>query len=447
MPVKKTQKKTQRAGRTQTKKGKSRRSGRGLFADLGSNIPIIGRPIGQWVDNAVNGAIGNAFGKANIAAPGKVYSHQANSTREVGTEQLTSFTVPALAPAGSVMLRLLIAAPEMGTRLADMAKLWTKTRFNKFEVEIVSANSSLVPGNYTMAIDPDPVADYESGPDVVSRLMALTNATQANAWSGAHLAMKTNRISLFNRFNPLEATDAELREYACGQLLIALTTDYSEECTYTVHIHWDVEFERPDTVPKSDVAPTGYTISGLEGSIGVCSSFDPFLNNPVLTFTDASAWLHPSPDEGIYSVQGLGIGWKLDMVTPATFVPVYLTVEMVGTTLTASFSCKYTGYSYNGGAGVVGPNGQTPAIFNVPLFSPAALGTTTVGLSKMSSFYARHGAVKEQRWNLRNIRKTDLKKEIQLLEQESARRALESMTVKTDHEVAEELNNLRSRLT
>jgi len=174
---------------------------------------------------------------------------QANRSEEHGVEQIATVTIPAGTPAGTIVLQMPIAAPEIGVRLSTFSRLWTKTKFRRFVVEAVSSNPTSVGGNYTLAIDPDPVQTYTSDERLPARLMALTMATKTNAWADACLNMLPNLLSLFNRFDPATASDAEIREYAAGQVVMATTTDYEDDCEYTVNVGWDVEFEKPDTTP------------------------------------------------------------------------------------------------------------------------------------------------------------------------------------------------------
>jgi len=229
------------------------RANRGLLANLGNMLlPGIGGVIGQFGDNALKPVLNNVFGGgkgsfAPVAGAGRLSSLQVNTSRERGVEQIAVLSVPSSATAGTILLQTLIAAPTIGVRLSNFSKLWTKTRFHRFDVEVISSNPSSVGGNYTVAIDPDPAQVYNSGIDLPARLMALTMAERANAWANVGLSMKPNPIPLFNRFHIEGASDAEIREYACGQLIVATTTDFDTDCEYIVNVHWDVEFEKPDT--------------------------------------------------------------------------------------------------------------------------------------------------------------------------------------------------------
>lgn len=285
-----------------------RRNAKGLFSGVGNLLlPGIGGAVGQIGDNLVGGLLdGFLGGRANsaaVATAGRFNAKQVNRSREYGSEQIASIKVPAGTPAGTILTQALIAAPTLGKRLSKFAELWTKTVFKKLHVYVTSSNPSTVPGNYTLAIDPDPVVSYESGPTVPGRLMALTTAQKANAWADARVAMPKNEISLFNKFNFRSASDAEVRQYAAGQVIMATTTDYAEDCEYTVNVDYGVEFERPDTTSDSggqdqqvflDTSWTSYTVSSQVVIFSESNAFRIFRGTP--------------PAVGLYPTPGLTLG-------------------------------------------------------------------------------------------------------------------------------------------
>jgi hypothetical protein len=196
---------------------------------------------------------------------GRVHALQANTSHEHGVEQIATVSIPAGTPAGTIILQTPIAAPTIGVRLATFSQLWTKTTFRDFVVEVTSSNPSTVSGNYTIAIDPDPAQTYSSDANLPARLMALTMATRSNAWADATVRMQPNALQLFNRFHTEGASDAEIREYAAGQLIMATSTDYTDDCEYTVNVGWDVVFEKPDTTGLEDNAGPGFVLMNTEG--------------------------------------------------------------------------------------------------------------------------------------------------------------------------------------
>jgi len=257
-------------------RGRSRRRNqRGLLSQIGGMLlPGLGGTIGQIGDNLVGGLLGGRASAAPVASAGRFRSMQANKSEEHGVEQIATVTIPAGTPAGTIVLQVPLAAPAIGVRLSTFSNLWTKTLFRNLVVEVTSSNPSSVAGNYTLAIDPDPAQTYESGPDLPPRLMALTMASKANAWADNILQMIPNLKPLFNRFHLEGASDAEIREYAAGQLIMATTTDYADDCEYTVNVGWDVQFEKPDTTPTVEdianpklfmnVGGLAYTVAGAD---------------------------------------------------------------------------------------------------------------------------------------------------------------------------------------
>jgi hypothetical protein len=268
-------------------------------------MPGLGGTIGHAGGNFLDGLFGGKGGRSNavgVAMAGRTQSSQVNHSIEAGVEQVATISVAEDAPAGTILYQALIAAPDLGVRLAAFAKLWTQTAFLGFVVEVTSSNPSSVSGNYTVAIDPDPAQTYVSGPGLPGRLMALTMAKKANAWADNSVTMKPNTIPLFNRFNLQGASDAEIREYAAGQIIIATTTAYAEACTYTVNIHWHVCFARPDTTQLAGVPnPSSYIIS--------CVGYNAIVDGDSIPqrfiFPGSSAIWNVKPPVGTYSVLGL----------------------------------------------------------------------------------------------------------------------------------------------
>lgn len=325
------------AGRV-SRKRKGRRNAKGLLADLGNSLfPGLGGTIGQIGDNLIggvaNGLLGGMGKTVGVANAGRSHAQQAASTRLRGIEDLVTIDVPAGTPAGTILLQSLVAAPALGTRLAKLAELWSNTVFAKLAVKVTSANPSTVAGNYTVAYDPDPVQSYTSGPELPGRLMALTQATKANAWADAYLPMAPTRKTLFNRFHTATAGDAEIRDFADGQLIIATTTSYDTDCQYTVTVGWDVLEERPDTLPNSGKLPTTYILA-MGGASGLTS---PAAN--VIRFTSAqktSVW-NVVPPVGTYSTPSLGIGWVAGSVNgPATVLSIDNTSTHMDVTISSS---------------------------------------------------------------------------------------------------------------
>jgi len=369
-------------GEVNSSRGRRRRGrNRGLLANLGNSfLPGLGGMVGQIGDNLIGGLVGNLLGggksSAPIATAGRTRANQIDMSREHGTEQLEIITVPAGTPPGTILLQYLIAAPTLGERLAKFAQLWTQTMFLGLQFRIVSSNPTIVNGNYTIAIDPDPAQNYTSGATLTGRLMALTMASQANAWADTAVTMKPNPTLLFNRFNVGGASDAEIRQYACGQFIFATTTTYDTDCEYTIHLDWDVLFKRPDTeILESELAPPTFlmtTVSHPYNAAAVAGTTYTFLCNTIV-FNDANI------PAGTYLPQGnviitlrttgnVALPVTLNTVVIDAFGVVTMTATGPGITPTAS--------------GLFGT--QTP---NPATILQTGLRKVQVGLAKMDSSF------------------------------------------------------------
>jgi len=274
-------------------------------------LPGIGGVIGNVGDHLIGGYLGGK--SVGIAHSGLTRSQQVNHSRERGTEQIANVTIPSGTPAGTVILQALIAAPTIGVRLRAFSELWTKTRFRAFKALVTSSNPTVVGGNYTLAIDPDPVQTYVSGQDVPARLMALTQATKANAWADAEVTMLPNPIPLFNKFTFAGSSDAEIRQFACGVLVLATTTAYDTDCEYTVNVEWDVEFERPDTIETE--GQVGSPVIFKARNVPV-ASFDSTNSTYTIDAANALPLFNTLPPPGTYETPGLNFqsSWTTDLV-------------------------------------------------------------------------------------------------------------------------------------
>jgi len=239
---------------------------------IGGKIPGVGGIAGP-----IAGAIGDLlpFSNAPTSKALTIRSMNVNSSAERGREFLATIDVAAGTPAGTLLLDQLIAPPELGKRMPKFAELWTRTRFKVLNVIVSPQTSTSVSGGYVLAIDPDPTVLYTSGDELVPRLKALNASVTTTAWNGTGISLPNgNHTLLYNRFNPQTASDAELREYADGKILLATTTDYPEAVSYNIDIEWQVVFQRPDTVP--DEAYNGGDIPdpGTGTNVTVQANFD-----------------------------------------------------------------------------------------------------------------------------------------------------------------------------
>jgi len=344
--------KGKRGGRRQAPRKNRSRKGRGLLSNIGNMVlPGLGGGLGQIADNLVGGLIGglgkrnpgrNALGGglnyAPVAQAGRNISHQAHSSQEMGEEQLATVRVPGGTPAGTLLLQFLLAGPTVGTRLPAMANLWTRTKFRHLSFAVTSSNPSSAGGNYTVGIDPDPVQSYASGPDLTDRIMALSEAGQANAWADNGVTMVPLGEHLYNRFHPSTASDAEIREFAAGQFLMATTTEYDVDCEYVVRVAWDVEFFQPDTTPtQNPVQPPTFIFSSAGRAYSAAAT-----TGDTTVFTPNNAAWNTIPPPGTYSMNG----------------SVYLPKTAGGSTPITLSSCTVTGTT----TVVTGRNVPSPGI-------------------------------------------------------------------------------------
>jgi len=290
------------AGRSGPRGGRGRRGGgkkRGILAGIGNMLlPGIGGMVGQMGDNLVGSAF-NGFMSNSRAAPvaqaGRMRSNQIHKSREYGQEELAVIEVPQGTPAGTIVTQALLAAPNLGVRFAKFAELWSNTRFLNLWFTVTAANPSTVGGGYTIAIDPDPVQSYSSGDTLPARLLALTQASRANAWADAGVWMLPKKDVMYNKFHTASAGDAEIREYAIGQFIMATHTEYDSDCKYSINVHWDVEFERPDTQQGAGEPETPTYVlrtAGVQGEV-------PLTDNTLFDMPSSDVW-NLVPPLGIY---------------------------------------------------------------------------------------------------------------------------------------------------
>jgi len=221
------------------------RKGKGIFGNIGNAIlPGLGGMVGGVADGLAGGLAGSLFGgrSAGINNSNVAVGRNVNSSHERGTEKLGTYRIPAGTPAGTIMTLNLLAGPTLGARLAAFTNLWDRVKLNQIYFTVNSSAPTTAPGNYIQAIDPDPVVPYASGSDLPGRMMALQSSVSANAWASTIVRMAKPSVLLYNFFDSENASDAEYRMYANGQYILATNTDFPDEVTLTVDIHWDVTF-------------------------------------------------------------------------------------------------------------------------------------------------------------------------------------------------------------
>lgn len=301
----KARSKARRAGKVSLnaavpKQAASRKGARGIISNVLGGIPVVG-----GVANVLEELLlGFLSGKSKtMAAPaafaGRTAAVQQSRAIQNGTEQIASITVPAGTPAGTILWNGLVAGPELGARLPQFARNWARTCFSNLHVEVCASNPSISTGSYIIAYDPDPVVTYTSSPALPQALMALVCATKSNVWADGGIWAGLSRAVLFNRFEG-KVDDAEIRQYADGQLIFATATDCVEELVFTVNIKWWVAFEQPNVDMSLGSTPTYQLTTG-----GQDVSIHYVTGEPIhLEFNTLNVWNSGSaiPPQAKYSV-------------------------------------------------------------------------------------------------------------------------------------------------
>lgn len=362
------------------------------------------------LEGIVTGIVGNFFGKsggAPVAKQNHFRSRIANRSVESGQEQVGSITIPAGTPAGTVVYQSVVNGLELGTRIAKITELWARTRFNQLVLVVEAANSTFVPGSYIIAYDQDPTTDYNSSPDLPQRLMALSRAAKTNAWNSVGIPALLSRQLLYNRFSSENVDDAEIRQYADGQFVIATATDYAEEAVYTINIAWDVSFEAPNTAEDLNSVPFVFAASNV-----------PWTSVSTSEVTmDESPWSPNTPPDAVYSVipgalqlqylQGSGhIDVKVNSITVAAGVT----------------SIQFTNIGSLGSTGKF--QNQTPSVY----YLPQQAFMVVAGLAQISRSLAKPGTVaKHVEWFCQAKERARRKTTARLFVQEQERRLTESL--------------------
>jgi len=279
------------------KSGKRTQRKQGQRGVIGNMLGGLGQQLGGVADNLVGGLIGgrSTATAAPAAFAGRNTARQFNESRQRGTEELGTLTVSGGTKAGTVLYQALVSPGSIGKRLQTTSGLWARYRFEKVRFMIRSSNPTTSSGNYTIGVDPDPVTYYADGPELPSRLMALTNATQANLWADAMVdaPVKRNGDFFYTGLNAITASEAEIRQFADGQIIVATTTDLpaeQETCQLTLAVEWEVVFKQPNTA--QDVS------SGI--ALLLLGNNNPYKVAEAGTFTCNDAVYPPGRLEGTY---------------------------------------------------------------------------------------------------------------------------------------------------
>jgi len=378
--------------RTKTAKAKqlvrSARAGeqKGPISDF--LTPLVGGVL-NTVESAVTGAILGKGGRgrrmrskatrsrrnldAPIARSAQNRSIQANSSRVGGEEQIAQVDIPAGTPAGTIFFQVLVAAPELGTRIQQLSNLWSRTRFEGATLEILAANASTTGGSYVVGYDQNPTTTYISGSDIPSRIKALPEARTVNAWEHTTSQGRLSRQLNYNSFDSANVDDAEIRQYADGQFVVATATNYATAATYTINVRWHVSFESPNVAPTAGQAFT-VTMSGKAIDVISSTSF---------TADSSVVWSPSIPPDATYTlIEGTLIMVSLNSPGSASVG----SITVLGALTT--FHTPTRGFTVVGTDEILG---QVPTVFFLP--NPTR-GLRTEGLALISGLIGERKVVK-----------------------------------------------------
>lgn len=421
----KARSKARRAGKVSLnaavpKQTASRRGARGVISNILGGIPVVG-----GVANVLEELLlGFLSGKSKtMAAPaafaGRTAAVQQSRAIQNGTEQIASITVPAGTPAGTVLWNGLVAGPELGARLPQFARNWARTCFSNLHVEVCASNPSISTGSYIIAYDPDPVVTYTSSPALPQALMALVCATKSNVWADGGIWAGLSRAVLFNRFEG-RVDDAEIRQYADGQLIFATATDCVEELVFTVNIKWWVAFEQPNVDMSLGSTPT-YQLTTAGHDVTTHYVTGELIKHE---FDTLNVWISGSavPPQAKYAViegsltistdtsQG-GRSWTIKEIEIAANNKTFLITDS-----TASSDVVYEGTTKS----------QSPGVYKLPDGAPIST-YRSLGLAKVSGAIAEKTRDAHRAWADKARERLLTRRALALVIDEEQRRTVEAL--------------------
>lgn len=153
---------------------------RGISAggSLGSGVKMVSAP-------ATLGYASSSYMSMKSMGAGKYKG----GIRVRGRDYFNQIAVPTSAPTGTTLLNLPLNPTLLqGTRLAELAGLYEKYRFNKFSIICTPNTATTVGGAYGMSYDRDP-SDPTPSPNLqgVRQFMAMPGAVEASHWVPSRL--------------------------------------------------------------------------------------------------------------------------------------------------------------------------------------------------------------------------------------------------------------------
>jgi len=233
---------------------------------------------------AVGGSVKSYFRMANLPGSGGM------GIRAQGCDFLTTVTVPTSAVAGQVQWNMPMNPTALvGTRLATMAGLYEKYRFNRFIVRAIPQNSTSYSGGYGLAYDRDPTdATPPSGDEGIRQFMAMPSTQIANAWAPLTLDCKMMSPETCYFTNITSGSDERLVDQ--GQLYFFATGTPTQALTFFLEVEFDISMWVPEIGPSL----TSGTVK-ISAPSASAPSFPVLPTNLLNIFqTGYSTWAAPS---------------------------------------------------------------------------------------------------------------------------------------------------------
>lgn len=167
-----------------------------------------------------------------------------------GCDFLTTITVPQNTGVGVTMFNFAMNPTGMaGTRLATMAGLFDKYRFNRFVVRCVPCNGANVGGSYGMAYDRDPTdATPVSGDEGLRQFMAMPGTAIATQW--LPLDLNCPILDPETSFFTNTVTGADERLVDQGQIYwFTVSQNVSSALNFFIEIEYDISMWIPEISP------------------------------------------------------------------------------------------------------------------------------------------------------------------------------------------------------
>jgi hypothetical protein len=177
-------------------------------------------------------------------------------------------TVDSTVRVGDILAELEVQPVSFnGTRLTQVAHIWSRWRPNALKFRIVSSAASIVSGNYMAAW----TAAYDklgSGMSAVREMATFVPTTQQHISQSATVNVPcTGALMPSQRWLSVHRMD-EMSDCAHGRFLLVATAQVANikgSVTLTIHLDWDVTFSNPQIDRTDEGYDTVYARDGYEG--------------------------------------------------------------------------------------------------------------------------------------------------------------------------------------